>query len=121
MTLIGVSVAAIVMMLTVATADLVVLLDAHVRATVAADAAALAAAPVTFDPTPSADHPCAVASAYASANGATLATCDARPDLTWNARTVEVSVVVTAELFLVGSTGVTGRSAAEFRPVDLGR
>lgn len=120
-TLLAIGMAAIVVVLTVAITDLVVLLDAHMRATVAADAAALAAAPLTFDPTASANDPCDVASTYASANGATLTTCSAPPDQTWNERRVEVSVVVVARLFIVGSTEVTGRAAAEFRPVDLGR
>lgn len=120
-TLLAVGVATTVLILMVVLADLVVLIGAHIQATVAADAAALAAAPITFDPTASADRPCEVASAFASANGATLATCVAPPDRSWNARTAAVTVVVTADLLIAGSSRVTGRAAAEFRPVDLGR
>lgn len=84
----------------------------------AADAAALAAAPATFQPFGGDADPEAVASAAAVDNGADLVACDCRRDPTWAARIVVVEVVRGVDVFGVG-VELRAVAAAEFAPVDL--
>jgi len=88
---------------------------ARVQAQTAADAAALAAAPVTFAPFGAGGTPAEEAERFAMVNGATLESCLCPPDPVWRARTVVVEVVVPVDgSFIV--TGVHARSAARFDP-----
>lgn len=91
------------------------LVAAHVQATAAADAAALAAAPLTFldgDPRAEADR-------YARANGARLLRCGCPKDPRWTARVVTVEVALEVDLGLLGTRTTRARAAAEFDPWRL--
>jgi len=85
----------------------------------AADAAALAAAPVTFRPFGTEANPAAEAARFAAANGARLVRCFCPIDRTWVARIVEVEVVRDINLIGLGRREVRAMAAAEFVPVDL--
>jgi len=91
------------------------LVSAHVQATAAADAAALAAAPVTF----LGRDPPAEAADYARANGARLVTCSCPLNRTFDLRVVTVEVVRDVDLGPLGTHNVRARAAAEFAPLDL--
>ncbi len=95
---------------------------AAVRAQVmaAADAAALAAAPVTFSAFGTSGDPSREAARVAAANGARLVECRCPIDRSWDERTVTATVVATAPLALLGSREVRAIASAEFRPVALG-
>lgn len=88
---------------------------AHTQATVAADAAALAAAPLTF----LGGDAYAEAEAFAAANGARLSACRCGSDGSFRARVVTVEVAMSVDLGLLGSHTVRARSAAEFDPMNL--
>ena len=91
------------------------LVAAQVQATAAADAAALAAAPLTFlggDPTEE-------ASEFAVRNGAGLWRCRCPIDRSLDPRVVLVEVTKTVDLGLLGSHTVRARAAAEFSPLQL--
>jgi len=109
---------AVVLALLVVDVARVVALRAQV--TTAADAAALAAAPVTFSPFGTSGDPVREAAEVASANGARLVECSCPIDRSWGSRTVTVTVVVRASLALLRDSELTARSSAEFRPVALG-
>lgn len=102
-------------------ADVAVYLGARARAQAAADAAALAAAPVTFRPYGSGGDPVAEAAGYAEANGAVLTECRCRIDRTWRVREVAVAVHVPVDLLLLEAHGATATSRAEFTPTQLRR
>ncbi|MGH8875042.1 MAG: Rv3654c family TadE-like protein [Acidimicrobiia bacterium] len=92
---------------------------ARTRAIAAADAAVLAAAPVTFRPFGSKGTPAAEAARFADANGATLIRCDCPVDRSWSERVVTVEVEVPIETFGFGAHRVRALGRAEFRPVEL--
>ena len=89
------------------------------RVQAAADAAALAAAPVTFHPFGSAGNPVAEAARFAAANGGRLLRCVCSIDRSWNARIVEVEVSQEVNLIGLGRREIRARAAAEFVPVKL--
>lgn len=95
------------------------LLGARGVASNAADAAALAAAPVTFRDFGSAGSPVDEARRFAVANGAELASCTCPRNVTYAERTVVVEVVVAVDVLGLYLTEVTATSAAQFRPVAL--
>lgn len=88
---------------------------AHVQVTTAADAAALAAAPLTF----LAGDPELEARRFARANGARLVACTCPVDTTVVSRTVTVQVAAHVRLPLLGVRTVRARAAAEFDPATL--
>ncbi len=92
---------------------------ARFRAQNAADAAALAAAPVTFHPYGGSGDPVAEAAEYAARNGAYLVACRCPIDRSFRPRAVTVRVGVTARLLVVGRLTVEARSRAEFSPPRL--
>ncbi len=94
-------------------------LSFHGRAQAAADAAALAAAPVTFHPFGSAGDPTAEAARFAAANGARLIQCVCAIDRSWGARTVQVEVAREISLIGLGRIEIRARAAAEFVPIEL--
>lgn len=112
-------VAAFVLLLAVGLGDVALLIGARLQAAVAADAAALAAAPVTFDDFGARAGPVAEARRFASANGGRLVRCRCPVDRSWEARTVVVEVA--RPVFLPGWGTVTVRAAstAEFEPSRL--
>lgn len=99
--------------------DVAVLMRARGQAMIAADAAALAAAPVTFAGFGAAGGPEAEARRFAAANRAELVSCDCGVDPTWRPRTVRVVVGVSVDLTLFGVRRVGASSRAEFTPTEL--
>jgi len=91
------------------------LVAAQTQATVAADAAALAAAPLTFLEGGAA----AEAALFAGANGSRLVRCSCRDDPSFAPRVVTVEVATEVELPVFGALVVRARAAAEFAPLDL--
>jgi hypothetical protein len=91
----------------------------YVDAAGAADAAALAAAPVTFRPFGAKGSPTREASLFASANGTRLVRCECRVDRTWNERTVTVVVARSVAVPGLGRFQVRATSRATFEPAAL--
>ena len=94
-------------------------LAASSRAATAADAAALAAAPVTFRPFGARGSPVAEAARLASANGTRLVWCACSVDPGFATREVEVVVTARVDLVLFGSRRVRASSRAEFNPTAV--
>lgn len=92
---------------------------ARAAAQAGADAAALAAAPITFHPFDGRGDPEAAAREAAADNGLELVRCECRRNLTWAARTVVVEVETGLRLLGTYSVVVTAEAAARFTPVDL--
>lgn len=113
--------AAVVLVVGFLVADLSIYVGARARAQIAADAAALAAAPVTFRPFGADGSAWREAQQFAAANGATLLECRCPPDASWASRTVVVLVSVPADLVLLGSTEATAWSSADFDPTLMRR
>lgn len=86
------------------------------RAVTAADAAALAAAPMTFPPIAQGVAPGIAAEEMAIANGARVVRCDCPVVATFDARAVEVEVEVPVDLVIFGQRVVRVSSRAEFVP-----
>lgn len=106
-------------LLSIMTVDVARVTAARAQLTAAADAAALAAAPVTFSSFGMDTDPRAAASAIARANGATMVSCICPVDQTWSARTAVVVVEATVDLLFLKSIRLQASAAAEFRPVEL--
>lgn len=112
-------VAGVVVVLTVAIADVGMYLTAHLQAAAAADAAALAAAPVTFLPFGGSGSPVAEAKHYAAVNGTRLVFCACPIDRSFETRIVTVVVARDVSIPAIGMLTVTATSRAEFSPVAL--
>ena len=115
------SVMAIAMMAVLAFTGLAVAASARIiiartLATAAADAAALAAAPMTFPPVARGRSPLDEASHLARENGARLISCLCPRLATLAPRQVEVTVLFPVDLPILGLRWVQGSSAAEFVP-----
>ena len=118
----GIATAAVAGLVLLFTVALVVIAGAQVarlRATTAADAAALAAAPVTFLPFGAAGSPADEAARFARLNGAALVSCDCPVDRSFAVRSVTVRVRVTVEVPLVGGIEAEATGRAEFAPAAL--
>ena len=87
----------------------------------AADAAALAAAPVTFSSFGTSGDPAREAAVVAAGNGARLVECRCPVDRSWDSRVVTVTAAMRTSLALLGNRELTATSSAEFRPVALGQ
>jgi hypothetical protein len=114
-----VAVAGVALLLASAIAAVGVYLRVRVEAATAADAAALAAAPVTFMPFGARGTPTEEAARFASVNGADLVSCDCPLDPSWETRTVTVVVAIPVTIWPVGRSVVTAESRAEFVPTAL--
>ena len=114
-----VGVAGVVLLLAAVLGAVGVYLRVRVETVAAADAAALAAAPVTFLPFGAEGTPTDEAARFAAANGARLVSCVCPLDSSWEPRTVTVRVTKEARLWLLGSLTVTAVSRAEFLPALL--
>ncbi len=99
--------------------DVARVVSAQTQLAGAADAAALAAAPVTFSRFGTDGVPVRAAAAMAAANGAELIACTCVVDSSWSARTVTVTVGAVVDLVVLGDRLLTRRGAAEFRPIAL--
>jgi secretion/DNA translocation related TadE-like protein len=113
------AVAGLVLLLAVGVADAGIAFSARLQAAAAADAAALAAAPVTFRPFGATGSPMAEARRLAGANGVVLTSCSCAVDRTWRSRVVEVVVERRVELLGLGAITVRASSRAEFAPMAL--
>jgi len=91
----------------------------YARAQAAADAAALAAAPVTFSPFGATGSARREAAIFAIANGSELIGCRCPPDPSWEPRTVVVTVRRSFPVVLFGEQSVEAVSLAEFIPARL--
>jgi uncharacterized membrane protein len=91
------------------------LVTARAVAQTAADAAALAAAPLTFGAFGSDAAPEAEAATFAKANGSVLLDCRCPYDPVWRPRIVVVTVAVEVDSF-IGISQVRAVAAAEFDP-----
>ena len=109
----------LVLVLTVGLAAVGALLRAGVEASTAADAAALAAAPVTFLPFGAEGSPADEAVRFARLNGARVVSCDCRVDRSWEPRTVEVRTERRVGIWPRGIFAVEGVGRAEFVPALL--
>jgi hypothetical protein len=89
---------------------------AGIEADAAADAAALAAAPVTFLPFGAKGTPAEEAARFAAANGTRLVWCVCPPNPSWEPRTIEVEVEKVVEVWPLGTFIVKGHGRAEFVP-----
>lgn len=112
-------VAGVILVFGIGVADVGILLAARIQAATAADAAALAAAPVTFRPFGATAGPVEEARRLAEANGAGLSRCVCAVDPSWKARSVDVVVERVAHLVGFGSVTVRASSRAEFDPSKL--
>lgn len=113
------AVVGLVLVLALGVADAGIAFSARLQAAAAADAAALAAAPVTFRPFGAAGSPAAEARRLAGANGAVLTKCLCPVDRSWRPRVVEVVVERRVQLFGLGTITVRASSRAEFAPAAL--
>jgi secretion/DNA translocation related TadE-like protein len=113
------AIAGFVAAMTVALAAVAGVQIGRLRATTAADAAALAAAPVTFLPFGAAGSPAAEAGRFARLNGALLVSCRCDVDPSFEPRSAEVRVRVAVRLPLFGSISVEATGRAEFVPAAL--
>jgi hypothetical protein len=109
----------VILLLAAALASTGAYLQARVVAVAAADAAALAAAPVTFAPFGAGGTASDEAALFAQANGARLVWCECAPDPSWEPRTVTVRVSVESRLWPAGSVTVEAVGRAEFSPALL--
>ena len=114
-----VGVAAFVLLLAVALGAVGTYLNARVQVSAAADAAALAAAPITFLPFGAEGTPTDEAARFALLNGTDLDSCRCPINRSWDARTVRVQVSKIITLWPVGRIRVTAVSRAEFVPTLL--
>ncbi|MEK7253097.1 MAG: Rv3654c family TadE-like protein [Actinomycetota bacterium] len=110
---------AVALVLAVGLAAVGTWLRARTEANAAADAAALAAAPVTFLPFGAKGTPAEEAARFAAINDTRLVWCVCPPDPSWEPRTVEVEVEREVEIWPLGTFVVKGRGRAEFVPALL--
>lgn len=109
----------VLLVLVVWLSALAVAMRAHLDATTAADAAALAAAPVTFLPFGAKGSPTDEAARFARLNGAHLVWCRCPLDQSFDSRTVEVRVTKSVDLPVLGMTEIEATGRAEFVPAAL--
>ena len=110
---------AVVLVLAIALAAVGQYLAARLQAAAAADAAALAAAPVTFAPYGAAGSPREEAARFAAENGARLVACTCPYDPGPDPRRVDVEVEREVRVLGIGTVTVRARSSAEFTPPPL--
>ena len=113
------AVAGLVIVLTIGVADVGLALAGRLQAAAAADAAALAAAPVTFRPFGAEGSPASEAGRLAAANGSVLTSCRCPIDRSWRRRVVKVDVERRVALLGFGAITVRASSRAEFAPALL--
>jgi secretion/DNA translocation related TadE-like protein len=117
--LIGLALLAVGLILAAMLADVAELTVARTRAAAAADAAALAAAPVTFRGFGANGSPEQEAARFAALNGAELLECRCSVERSWAAREVTVVVAVEVGLHLLGARTLTAAATAEFVPLAI--
>ncbi len=110
---------AVVLLLAMWMSALAIAMRGHQAATTAADAAALAAAPVTFLPFGAQGSPSQEAARFVVMNGAEMIWCRCEIDRTFEPRTVEVLVRRSVQLPILGTRYVEAIGRAEFVPAAL--
>ncbi len=118
---IAVALAALTLVLGLMMVDVARLVAMRAQLATAADAAALAAAPVTFAAFGTSGDPTQAATRIAVANGAELTDCACRVDRSWEPRIATATVQATVRLTLFGDKVLMATAAAEFRPIALGQ
>lgn len=118
-TVIAAALVAVMLVLTVVVAGSGVALAARFQASTAADAAALAAAPVTFRSYGARGSPGSEARRFAAANGARLLRCDCPVDRSWRRRVVTTVVEVRANIPGLGERAIRAVGRAAFDPALL--
>lgn len=115
------AIAAIVLALVLMTGATAVgqVLVARNRVVAAAEAGALAAAPVTFRPFGATGSAIDEAARLVRSNGATLVRCACPPDRRYGPRTVVVTARAYVDVLGLREMSVEATAAAEFRPVAL--
>ncbi len=114
-----VAVMAAAMMLALVVADIGLFLAGRATAVAAADAAALAAAPVTFHGFGTPGTPAAEAQRFAAFHGMAVTSCDCPVDRSWDRRTVTVVVAGAVDLIVFGQPTVSAVATAEFDPTKI--
>lgn len=114
-----VAVAGVVLLFAAALGSVGAYFRVRVEATTAADAAALAAAPVTFMPFGASGSPLDEARRFAAANGASVVACSCARDPSWEPRTIQVEVEKVVRLWPAGRLAVRAVGRAEFSPAML--
>ena len=115
--LVAMGIVALLFVLSVLVVDLGRYLAARSQAVAAADAAALAAAPVTFRPYGAHHGPRGEAARFAAANGARVLACACATNPSYARRRVEVVVAIVVDLGLLGRREIRAHSRAEFDPM----
>ncbi len=115
----GISVLVLVLMLAIAVGAVGAGVVGYVQAAGAADAAALAAAPVTFREFGALGSPQQEAARFAVANGTRLIRCTCPVNRSWDTRTVTVVVARTIVILGLGRFEVRATSRATFEPAAL--
>lgn len=113
------AVAGLALVLAFSVAAVGVVIGARRQAVAAADAAALAAAPVTFRPFGAGGTAAEEAAQFARANGSRLVRCLCPQDLSWEPRVVIVEVARTVPFPPFGTLTVTAIGRARFVPAAL--
>lgn len=116
---VGMAIVGLVLVLAVAVGATGAGVVAYTAASNAADAAALAAAPVTFRPFGAKGTPTEEAARFARRNGTRLTSCVCPVDASWTKRTVVVTVRRTLRLPGIGAVSVSATSRATFDPSRL--
>ena len=115
----GVGVLVLVLMLAVAVGAVGAGVAGYVQAAGAADAAALAAAPVTFRQFGARGSPKQEAARFAAANGTRLIRCTCPVNRSWATRTVTTVVARPITISGLGRFEVRATSRATFEPAAL--
>jgi secretion/DNA translocation related TadE-like protein len=116
---VGAALVGLVLVMMVAVGSIGGVIGSYTKAAGAADAAALAAAPVTFRPFGASGTPTHEAALFARANGATLVSCRCSVDRSWDTRTVVVTVERTVSIAGIGTVAVRATSRATFEPAAM--
>ena len=119
MTVVAVGVLIIGCLIAVALAGIGQLAIARTKAVTAAEAGALAAAPVTFRPFGTSGSPRAEADRLVRANGAVLVRCICPYDSRYDSRTVTVTARIRVAVLGFREVTLDAVAAAEFSPVAL--
>ena len=116
---VGGGLVALVLVMIIAVGSVGAAIGAYTKAAGAADAAALAAAPVTFRPFGASGTPTHEAALFAQANGVRLVSCRCSVDRSWDTRTVVVTVERAVSIIGIGTVHVHATSRATFEPAAL--
>lgn len=118
-TVLSVGALVLVFALVVGMAGVAQVVVARTRVVTAAEAGALAAAPVTFRPFGASGSAIDEAARLVRANGAEFVNCSCDHDPGYTPRTATVTARLTVAVLGIRDIGLEATAAAEFRPVEL--